>query len=37
MLLETENEELILEIKTLFENHLNDFWDDLPSEIKNGI
>lgn len=33
-LLETEDESLLREVKTVFENHEKDFWDDLPQQTR---
>jgi len=36
MLLETDDQVLIEEIKALFKSHHKDFWVDLPEHVKKG-
>lgn len=36
-LLDTEDEVLIQEVKAVFESHENDFWEELPLHVKEGI
>ena len=37
MLLETDDEKLLEQIKNLFEKREKDFWEDLPNHVKGGI
>lgn len=37
LLLETESREVIDEIKAIFKKQGNDFYDDLPQHVKDGI
>jgi predicted transcriptional regulator len=37
LLLETENSEVIKEIKAIFKRQGNDFYDDLPQHVKDSI
>ena len=37
LLLETENHEIINEIKAIFKKRGNDFYDDLPQDVKDSI
>ena len=37
MLLETDDEKLLEQIKNLFEKREKDFWEDLPNHVKEGI
>jgi hypothetical protein len=36
-LLDTNDEAVLQEMKTIFENHEKDFWNDLPEHVKTGI
>jgi hypothetical protein len=36
-LLDTDDESVLQEVKTVFENHEKDFWTDLPEYVKTGI
>ena len=36
-LLEVEDEQLLMQIKQLFDNDGKEFWDDLPSHVQQGI
>jgi hypothetical protein len=36
-LLEVEDEQLLMQIKQLFDNDRKDFGDDLPSHVQQGI
>lgn len=37
LILETENEEVIQEIKSVFKKQETDFWYDLPDSVKESI
>jgi hypothetical protein len=37
MLLDTEDEGLIQQIRSLFKSKTKDFWEDLPSHVKQGV
>ena len=36
-LLEVEDEQLLMQVKQLFDNEGKDFWDDLPGHVQQGI
>jgi len=37
LLIDTESEEVINELKSVFIKKGYDFWDDLPDNVKDGI
>lgn len=37
ILLDTEDEALIQEVKAVVKSHCDDFWDKLPAHVKEGI
>lgn len=37
LLLETDNKELVEEIKKVFQKQGFDFWEDLPASVKDSI
>lgn len=36
-LLDTDDESVLQEVKTVFDNHEKDFWKELPDNVKQGI
>ena len=36
-LLDTDDEYVLKQVKTVFENYERDFWIDLPEHVKTGI